>query len=162
MSSILNPPKPSPRAVQLHRCSASPLLGPGAMISTTKQQRSASPPAAANHVTNGELRGGKRPRKRGRGAESRRPRGGRDKQEQRAGRSDKRTQRLRERAFREAEAVCSDEFLIQRDALASSLGWQGCAPPKKTLAQLKALCQNGGICELLGLFYPVPYLTPPE
>jgi hypothetical protein len=109
-----------------------------------------------------EPQGGKRPRKRGRGAESRRPRGGRDKQEQRAGKSDKRMQRLGERAFREGEAVCSDEFSMQRDALASSSGWQGRAPPKKTQAQLKALCKSGGIRELLSSFYPVPYLIPPE
>jgi hypothetical protein len=71
----------------------------------------------------------KKVRKRGRG--SKRPRGGREKQEQKAGVSESRTRQLRERAFREGEAVRSDEFSMRSHGSASLSGWKGRAPPEK-------------------------------
>jgi hypothetical protein len=100
----------------------------------------------------------KRGRKRGRG--SKRPRGGREKQE--GPDSESRTQRLRERTFREGEAVRSDEFSIQRHGSASSSGWQGRAPPKKTQEELRRLYDSGEILELLRVFFPIPYPMPPR
>lgn len=102
----------------------------------------------------------KRARKRGRG--SKRPRGGREKQEQKAGVSEGRTRRLRERTFREGEAVYSDEFSMQQHGSASSSGWQGRAPPKKTQEELKELYESGGILQLLQVFFPIPYPMPPR
>jgi hypothetical protein len=102
----------------------------------------------------------KRARKRGRG--SKRPRGGREKQEQKAGVSEGRTRRLRERTFREGEAVYSDEFSMQQHGSASSSGWQGRAPPKKTQEELKELYESGGILPLLQVFFPIPYPMPPR
>jgi hypothetical protein len=40
---------------------------------------------------------------------------------------------------------------MQQDGLASSAGWQGHAPPKKTQSQLKRLYQTGEIHNLLQL-----------
>lgn len=99
-------------------------------------------------------------RKRGHG--SKRPRGGKEKQEQKAGVSEGRTRRLREQAFREGEAVLSDEFSMRRHGSVSSSGWQGRAPPKKTQDELKRLYKTGEILELLQVFFPVPYPMPPR
>jgi hypothetical protein len=102
----------------------------------------------------------KKARKRGHG--SKRPRGGREKQEQKAGTSEGRTRRLRERAFREGEAVCSDEFSMQLHGSASLSGWQGRAPPKKTQKELKRLWDSQEILQLLRVFFPIPYPMPPR
>jgi hypothetical protein len=102
-------------------------------------------------------------RKRERGASKRSwRRAGRGKQEQRAGKASHQIDRLRERALCEGEALCCDEFSMQRDGLASSTGWQGCTPPKKMQSQLKCLYQTGEIHNILWLFYPVPYPMPPQ
>ncbi|KAF8227637.1 hypothetical protein L208DRAFT_1405131 [Tricholoma matsutake] len=70
--------------------------------------------------------------------------------------------RLRAHTFRDSEAVIADSFSIAENALASSTGWQGRAPPKKTQSELKALHRSGRIVELLKVFYPVPYPMPPS
>jgi hypothetical protein len=64
---------------------------------------------------------------------------------------------LQEQAFHEGEAVCSDEFSMQVNGLASLTGWQGCAPPKKMQSELKQLCKTGQIKELLQIFFLIPY-----
>lgn len=100
----------------------------------------------------------KRGRKRGLG--SKRPRGGREKRE--GPDSEGRMQRLRERTFREGEAVRSDEFSMRQHGSASSSGWQGRAPPKKTQEELRRLYDSGEILELLRVFFPIPYPMPPR
>lgn len=76
--------------------------------------------------------------------------------------SESRAHRLRKRAFREGEAVCSDEFSMQQHGSASSSGWQGRAPPKKTQEELKQLHESGEILQLLRVFFPIPYPMPPR
>lgn len=66
--------------------------------------------------------------------------------------------RLRARTFHDSEAILADSFSISENGLASSTGWQGRAPPKKTQRELEALYRSGEIVELLKVFYPVPYL----
>jgi hypothetical protein len=70
--------------------------------------------------------------------------------------------RLRDRAFRDGEAVFSDEFSMQADGSASSTGWQGRTPPKKTQSELRGLWEGGQIKELLRVFFPIPYPMPPQ
>jgi hypothetical protein len=118
------------------------------------------PTEAIRHVADGARHKKKVRKLRGGGA--RRPRGGKEKQEKKAGIDDRRILRLRDRSYREAEAVISDEFSMQTDALAASTGWQGRAPPKRTQEKLSQLYQSGGIYELLGTFFPVPYAMPPQ
>jgi hypothetical protein len=118
-------------------------------------------PAEATHgITDRVL--GKRKVRKSRGAGARRPRGGKEKQEKKAGIDDCRISRLRDRSYREAEAVVSNEFSMQTNALASSTGWQGRAPPKWMQEQLSRLYESGGIHELLATFFPVPYPVPPQ
>jgi hypothetical protein len=118
------------------------------------------PAEATRRIADGVL--GKRKVRKSRGGRARRPRGGKEKQEKKAGIDDCRILRLRDRSYHEAEAVVSDEFSMQTDVLASSTGWQGRAPPKWTQEQLSELYQSGGIHELLGTFFPVPYPMPPQ
>jgi hypothetical protein len=99
-------------------------------------------------------------RKRGRG--SKRPRAGKEKQEQKAGVSESRTHRLRERTYREGEAWRSDEFSMLEHGSASTSGWQGRAPPKKTQEELRQLYESGEILSLLQVFFPIPYPMPPR
>lgn len=73
-----------------------------------------------------------------------------------------RVRRLCRRAFRDSESVCSDAFSMHDDGLVSSTGWQGRAPPKKTQDELRRLHRSGRIKESLGVFFPVPYATPPK
>jgi hypothetical protein len=73
-----------------------------------------------------------------------------------------RMRRLRERAFRDGEAVCSDAFSMCSDGLASSTGWQGRTPPKKMQDELKKLHHSGRISESLVIFFPIPYPMPPQ
>lgn len=129
-------------------------------IPLAKKGKGAAPASAEpNHEPQEEAPARRSVRRRGRG--SRRRRGGKEKQEQKAGVSEGRLRRLRERDIREGEAVCSDEFSIQKEGQVSSSGWQGRAPPKKTQEQLKRLWESGGILELLQVFFPVPYPVPP-
>jgi hypothetical protein len=65
---------------------------------------------------------------------------------------------LHERALHEGEALCCDEFSMQRDGLASSSGWQGCALPQEMQSQLKCLYQTGETHDLLWPFHPAPRL----
>jgi hypothetical protein len=133
--------------------------GPAALPARQQLKRPKLVQSPAVPVVEGAELTRKRARKRG--CRSQRPRGGREKQEQKIGAGQGRARRLRERAFREGEAVCSDEFSIQANGLASSTGWQGRAPPKKTQSELKQLCETGEIKELLQVFFPIPYSVPP-
>jgi hypothetical protein len=156
--SSLPPPPPSKARVQAGKHSQVQWVS---VESKGSQAQATSMPL--NHAKVGMGDGRERPRKRGKGASKRsRPRAGRGKQEQRAGEASHRIHRLRERALRNGEALCSDEFSLQRDGLSSSTGWQGRAPPQKTQLQLKHLYETGEIQDLLQVFYPVPYPMPPQ
>ena len=111
---------------------------------------------APSSLEDGELR---ERRVRRRGGQSRRPRAGQAKQEQKeqGPMGESRMRRLRACAFRDGEMLCADIFSMARNGLASATGWQGRVPPKKTRAELEALYNNGRIAELLGVFYPVHY-----
>jgi hypothetical protein len=51
---------------------------------------------------------------------------------------------------------------MRRHGSASSSGWQGRAPPKKTQDELKRLYETGEILKLLQVFFPIPYPMPPR
>ena len=153
-SSFCPPPGPLLRASQSQKPRAASPTPPNKRRKVAPASTEAAPPPEA------ALPAKRRGRKRGRG--SKRPRGGREKQEQKAGVSEGRTRRLRERAFREGEAVRSDEFSMQQHGSASSSGWQGRAPPKKTQEQLRRLHESGEILQLLQAFFPIPYAMPPR
>jgi hypothetical protein len=128
-------------------------------IPPAKKGKGAAPASTEpGHGLQEEARARRSGRRRGRG--SRRQRGGK-KQEQKAGLSEGRLRQLHEWDIREREAVCSDEFSMQKEGQVSSSGWQGRAPPKKTQEQLKSLWESGGILELLQVFFPVPYPVRP-
>jgi hypothetical protein len=104
-------------------------------------------------------------RVRKRGHRSWRPQGGAAKQEKKgqgAGMGKHRMHRLREQAFCDGEAVCSDAFSMHSGGLASSTGWQGHTPPKKMQDKLKKLHRSRWISESLGIFFPIPYPMPPQ
>ena len=153
--SFCPPPATRLRAQQPQKRLLVPLAPP-----PSKRQKAAPTPAEAAQSPETPAPASRRARKRGRG--SKRPRGGREKQEQKAGVSGGRVHRLRERTFQEGEAVRSDEFTMLGHGSASSSGWQGRAPPKKTQEQLKKMYDSGEILELLQLFFPIPYPMPPR
>ena len=127
--------------------------------SPSKRSKGAPVSGAAEDLEEGELHQW-RVRKRGHG--SRRPRMGQVtwEQKQQGPMGEGRMGQLRARTFHDSEAILANSFSISENSVASSTGWQGRAPPKKTQRELEALYRSGEIVELLKFFYPVPYLIP--
>ena len=59
------------------------------------------------------------------------------------------------------EKLCAQmNYSMQQHGSAFLLGWQGCAPPKKTQEELKSLYESGEILKLLWVFFLILYSKP--